>query len=279
MPRWTAFLAGTLALGVAGGWPSAEEPPLPLDPLGRRGEIEGVAVVSAAQTAPLPGRILDLAFLSEDRLAVVSEDAVSVYRRDAQSLRREAHRPHPPPFVPARAPAAWIQAVETERAFWVATNRQARVRLFTWEGSRLAESQQADALPGGLRYVSGTNQMDRDGTPVLRVRQGLVVSPEGLLGVMDDGPVTWTGLRVGDAVARPWPRIAAASSARPPGAADSLDFYELGAEPRLLGLLPLEGSVGALASRRHGDEAALALAIRTEAGDRLLFLRLAREER
>lgn len=279
MPAERACLAWVLVLGAPLAAPAAEDLVLPLDPAALRDEVAGVSVVSSVQAAGVPGPILDLAFLADDRLAVVSVDAVSLYRRDGGALRREAHRPHPLPLLPVRAPAGSVRLVETEQAFWVATNALAQVHLFTWEGSRLAEVQQADALPGGTRYRPGTNVLESPSGPLVRQRQGLAVSPDGRLGTLDDGEVSWTALRVGDAVARPWPRIVAASSPRPPGTSDALAFYELAAEPRPLGTLPLDGSVRALAARRRGDEVALAVAVRGDSGDRILLLRLAREDR
>jgi hypothetical protein len=278
MRRPAAALLCVLAWGV-GDRPAAEEPGLALDPVLLRGEIEGVVVLSAQQGPPLPGRTLDVSFLTEERLAVLSEDAVCLYRRDGPVLKREARRVHPAPLLPVRAGAGSIRAVETDRAFWVATNLLAQVRLFTLDGSRLVETQQAEALPGGGRYRPGTNVLDLAGEAVVRVRQGLVVSADGRLGTVDDGVPAWTGLRVGDAVARPWPRVVAASSPRPPGGGDALSFHELGPEPRPLGTLPFEGSVRALAARRHGTEATLALAVQAEDGDRLLFIRVGREDR
>jgi hypothetical protein len=278
MRRLVAPLVCVLAWGAGAGRPAAEEPGLALDPVSLRGELEGVVVLAAWQGPPLPGRTLDVSFLTEDRLAVLSEDGVCLYRRDGQALKREDRRPHTAPLLPVRAAAGSIRAVESERAFWVAANLLRQARLYSVDGQHLVETQQADALPGGLRYRAGTNVMDLGGEAVLRVRQGLVVSPDGRLGTLDDGAPAWTGLRVGDAVARPWPRVVASSSPRPPGAEDAVVFHELGPEPRILGTLPLEGSVRAMTARRHGAEATLAVAVRMEDGDRLLFLRLRRED-
>jgi hypothetical protein len=111
------------------------------------------------------------------------------------------------------------------------------------------------------------------------VRQGLAVSADGRLGILDGGVPAWTATRVGDAVARPWPRIAAASSTRPPGGTDALGFHDLAPEPRLRGAFGLEGSVRGLASRRHGDAVTVALAVAAEGGDRVVLLRLGREDR
>jgi hypothetical protein len=278
MPRLIAFLACLLAAGPLGSRPP-EEQELPLEPLALTGDVDGITLLSAAQTPAMPGRILDVSLLAEDRLAVLSEEAMSLYRRDGQALKREGHLVHSGPLLAVRAPAGCIRAVESERAVWVAANHLPGARLFTWEGSRLAETQQADALPGGLRYRPGTNLLELGEAQVVRVRQGLAVSGDGRLGILDGGAPAWTAVRVGDAVARPWPRIAAASSTRPPGGADALGFYDLGPEPRLRGALGLEGSVKALASRRLGGDATVVLAIAAEGGDRLVFLRLGRENR
>lgn len=284
MRRAGAFLALTTALfasRTAAPAPAPDDQALVLTPQALHGQVEGISVLSAAETGPLPARVLDVAFLADDRLAVLSEEAVALYRREGALLKREARRPHPPGDVAVRAPAGVIRVVEAERAFWVATNALAQVRLFTWDGSRLAEAQQADALPDGVRYRSGTNVLEGGAFgAAARLQQGLAVSPDGRLGTLEtEAPSwTWTALRVGDAVARPWPRVVAASSSRPPGEADALWFYEMAPQPRPLGALSVEASIRALAGRGHRDEASLVLAVQGAGGDRLLVLRLGRHD-
>jgi hypothetical protein len=241
-------------------------------------------VTSSEQSAPIAARVLDLAFLGDDQLAVLLADGVSLFRREGAALRRTDHRPLDASVV-VRAPAGIIAA--GAGAFWVATNMAEGAVLFTADGGRLQETQRADALPftgspRGARFHSGTNLIDVSiaglgSGPHLRAGGGespWAIAPDGRLGSHRGG---WTGARVGSAAALLWPGTWIASSAEPPGAGDALSVTGAGAAPAVvIATFPAPSAVTAIGARGAGNHALVAAAVAEGGRHRLVLMEVTR---
>jgi hypothetical protein len=230
----------------------------------------GVDLVGSTRSAPLAGRVLDLAFAGPERLLVLGEDELSLYRWDGGGLTLVSRRRFAGPLDPVRHAGGIVRAVERERSAWAVTSRTAGALLFGVEDTGLVPRQQADALPwpgspAGLRFRPGTDLIE--GTvqglgsgPFLRLEEsGAAVDREGRL-----LPAGAAGeLRVGPTLAALWPRHLAASSAAPPGERDTVLILSLaqGAPPRVVSELPVEGAVRALAAHVDGRKARLVAAV------------------
>jgi hypothetical protein len=251
-----------------------------------RGALE---VVSSSISAPSGARVLDLAFVDDERLVVLLEDAVTLYRRDGDALRRLDRRPLDVSAV-VRAPAGVVVVADREAAFWVSTNLAEGAVLFTIDGGRLQETQRADALPWpgspqGARFHPGTNTIDVSVSglgsgPHLRAGTqagGWAIAPDGRLGVAHAG---WTATRVGSAGAVLWAGVWIASSAKPPASTDALLVLTVdGSAPRVSATFPVTGSVTGIGARARGDRAFVAAAAAEAGVHRLILMELARDER
>jgi hypothetical protein len=245
-----------------------------------------VTVVASNVSAPVTARVLDLAFVDDDRLVVLMADGVALYRREGDALFRLDHRPLDVSFV-VRAPAGVIAAAAGEAAFWVSTNLAAGAILFTTDGGRLQEIQRATALPWlgspqGARFRAGTNLIDVAvpgvGTgPHLRAGAGetaWAIAPDGRFGVARAG---WSTERVGSAAAVLWTGAWIASSAEPPGSSDALLVLSMsGGAPTIAATFPVTGSVTAIGARARGDRAFVAAAVEG-ADHRLILMEVARD--
>jgi len=235
-------------------------------------------VTTLTRTPPLSRRILDLAFIGDDLLAVLSEQDVSLYACHADSLRLKSKWPLGA-IRKVRAPAGMIVASESEAALWVLTNELNRATLLGVDGGALQRRVEADALPWpgcrtGLRYRPGTNLLEGDlpgfgEGPFLSLGAGLALSPEGEL-----LPATGDTLRLGPPLVPLWKDLIAASSASPPGESDWVQIVS--GERHLLDSLPVEGTIRALASRPGEDGARLVVGVEEAQGSHLLVLGLRR---
>jgi hypothetical protein len=229
-----------------------------------------VDLLGSTQSAPLPGRVLDMAFMGPERLLVLGEDELSLYRLAEGRLELAARRPLTGPLMPVRHAGGLLRAAEGERSAWAATSRGRGAFLFGVEDAGLVERQRADALPwpgspGGLRFRAGTDLIEGTveglgGGPFLHLDEaGLGVDRDGrLLGV--SGPAD--ELRVGPMLAPLWPRHLAVSTAAAPGERDAVLVLSL-APPlaRTIGELPVAGSVRALAAHTTAHRARLVAAV------------------
>jgi hypothetical protein len=251
-----------------------------------RGAVE---VVSSNLSAPLGARVLDLAFVDDDRLVVLLENAVALYRRDGAVLVRLDHRPLDRPVV-VRAPAGVVVVADREAAFWVSTNLAPGAALFTIDGGRLQETQRADALPWpgsphGARFHPGTNTLEvtvpgLGSGPHLRAGTGAAgwaIAADGRLGLARAG---WTATRVGSAAAVLWDGVWIASSAKPPASTDALLVLNAdGSVPSISATMPVEGTVTAIGARARGDRALVAVGVTAAGVHRLIVMELARDAR
>ena len=234
-----------------------------------------VDLLGSTRSAPLEGRVLDMAFMGAERLLVLGEDELSLYRWTEGDLVLTARRRLGGRLEPVRHAGGLLRAVERERSAWAATSLAPRALLFGVDETGLVERQQADAVPwpgssAGLRFRPGTDLIDGsvDGLgsgPFLHLDEaGVAVDREGhLLGT--SGP---SGeLRVGPTLAPLWPRHLAVSSAAPPGERDAVLILALAsrAAPRVISELPVAGSVRALAAHVAAQTARLVAAVETPA--------------
>ncbi|HEU0092890.1 MAG TPA: hypothetical protein VFS78_12295, partial [Vicinamibacteria bacterium] len=120
---------------------------LPLIPNRGGAGAEGVDVLDRATTPPIEGRIVALAFMSDERLLVLFDDALALYRRDGLALRLESRRDLPGPLSTVRFPGGLLLASESESACWALTSRTPRAVLFSLDGSRLTATHQAEVVP------------------------------------------------------------------------------------------------------------------------------------
>lgn len=238
---------------------------------------QAIEIVSR-QRRSFDARPLDLEFLGDDRLLALSSDALALYSLDAAGgvalLSRVAL---PGPFLKVRAPAGLIRASDADASCWVLTNQLPEALLFAIEGASLLLRDRASALPwpgapAGLRYVAGTNVLERGDERLARVAEaGWAVMEDGTLKQEAASGIT----RVGNALAPLWERFAIASSPLPPGQPDALLVLERGAEGvEIVETLPLEGSLRALAAHVVGRRARVVAAFESgETGLLVLELR------
>ena len=261
-------------ISVSGSWDPGL---LPLIPSRGGAGAEGVDVLDRATTPPMEGRIVALAFSSDERLLVLFDDALALYRRDGLALRLESRRELPGPLAPVRFPGGVLLASESESACWALTSRTPRAVLFSLDGSRLTASHQAEAVPwprlaAGVRLRPGTNLFDVAGPglegPVLAMEPeaGWMVTADGALARMGASEPSGPARRAGPALTRLWPGLIAAASPDPPGEHDRILLYRESGDASSASL-PVEGAVRALASRRRqGGNALLAAALEDAAG-------------
>lgn len=259
-----------------------DESLLQLSPLPTSPARAVLDVLSTTRTPPLGERVLDLALLGEERIAVLSPEALALYRWAADGLTLESRRTLPEPLATVRAPGGLLVPAERGEALWAMTSRSPRATLFRASGARLVESAQAAALPwpgcpAGLRYRPGTHLLEGPITgvgpgPFLAVRDHAAVSTDGQLFVpgLQGGQAA---LRIGPTLTMLWKGYLAASSPDPPGAADSILILEREEDAvRTVEALPVEGAVRALGSRVEGETARLVAAVDDTAGATYLLI-------
>ena len=236
-----------------------------------------VDLVGSSQSAPIAGRVLDMAFMGEGRLLVLSEDDLELYRWSEAGLLLATRRRLTGPLEPVRHAGGLLRAVEREHAAWAATSRAPGALLFAVEDGGLVERQRADAVPwpgssGGLRFRPGTDLIEGvveglGNGPFLHLDEtGVAVDRDGRL-LSAGGPVS--DLRVGPPLATLWPRQLAASTAAPPGERDTVLILSMAPPngPRVIAELPVAGSVRALAAQVSGHTARLVAAVESAARD------------
>ncbi|PYQ48057.1 MAG: hypothetical protein DMF78_22160 [Acidobacteria bacterium] len=249
---------------------------LPLVPSRTSGGA-GVDVLAHVETPPLEGRIVALAFAGEDRLLVLLDDALVLYRRDGLALRLESRRELPGPLAVVRFPGGLLRVADGESACWALTSRMARAVLFSLDGARLSAVDQADVVPwpstaAGARFRPGTNLIEASlpgvDAPLLALDTDAawIVAADGRLSRAGALPPPETALRVGPAVALLWPGLVAAAAGDAPAEHDRIVFVRDAATPALAGELSVEGTLRALAARRHGATALLAAATEERGG-------------
>lgn len=266
---------------------SAEADPDLLELVARTRPPRGtVTVVTSMVSAPIGARVLDLAFVDDDRLVALLEDGVALYQREGPALVRVDHRPLEVTLV-VRAPAGIVVAAAGESAFWVSTNMAEGAVLFTIDGGRLHETERAAALPWrgspqGGRFRAGTNLIEvtvtgLGGGPHLRAASGdtpWAIAPDGRLGA----GARWSTTRVGSAAALLWTDTWIASSADPPGAGDALSIITPGGgSPAVVAAFPVAGTVTALGARARGPQAYVAAAAVDGGIHRLILMEVARD--
>jgi hypothetical protein len=235
---------------------------------------------------PTPGRaVLDLAFLSEVHVVALTPQEILLYRWTDQGLAPVASRVLPGRAEAVRWPGGLLNVVEEDRAVWALASTRDQAVLFTLQSGRLAEGEQAAALPwprcrSGLRYRPGTNLLEGevDGLgpgPFLTLDAvaAAAVAPDGRLLVAGTGP---GAVRVGPTLGPLWSRHLAASSAAPPGEDDALlVLAREGGTLRRVGHVALGGPVRALATRPRDGRARVVAAVTEAAGEtRLVALEL-----
>lgn len=231
--------------------------------------------MSEGRGVSVPGPVLDLAFLDDQRLLALTEDALALYRLEDGTPTLEARLELSGARLSVRAPAGVLRASEAESACWLITNGRPHSFLVAVEGRRLAPRLEADAVPWpgsavGLRYRAGTNQLVLGESLFLAIREdGLALAEDGRLASF--GRSEAQGRRVGTALARLGALIVA-SSARPPGTTDSLELVRVDGElSELLAETRVEGSIGALAARNRRRGALVVAAIQSgDGGTRLV---------
>lgn len=249
----------------------------------RAGPLEVRAV---ARTGLLRAPVVDLAFLSDERLVVLEPAAVSVWRRDGLTLRLEARGDLPVAAPVARFPGGALSVGTGEGAFWAITSLTGSAVLVNVEAERLrvagtAEALPSRAVPSGVRFRPGTNLLEArlgsasDG-PFLAVEHAgdtWVVAVDGRLGRVTGGSIAWSETRVGPALAALWRGLLAAASADRPARTDRILILEVhDSTIAVAGTLEVDGNVRALASRAQGTAMLLAAAVEDpDGGSRLLL--------
>lgn len=247
-------------------------------------ERAAVEVVARARSTPLDGRVLDLAFVGEERLLVLFPDALGLYRWDGMTLSAEARLSLGEPQASVRHPGGLL--LPGREGTWALTSTSPEALLVEAEGGRLALRTRAQAAPWkgaptGLRFRAGSDWLEGSlpglgAGPFLSLEApDLAVTPAGeLLEAAADGPRR-LGPRVGPALARLWDGWLAAGSAAPPGGRDEVLLIERGnGGPTEAQPLPVEfeGAVRALAAGPRGEARRLAVAVEPLGGGAYLEL-------
>jgi hypothetical protein len=266
--RFSAFFL-LLAIAGARGTSLPETPDTSLE------------VRTIATSASLEGPVLALALLPGERLALLTRETVRVFRWRNGELAPLGERVLDD-LEPVRSPGGLLLA--SEDALWVLRSGRARaVLLAVDEAGRLLDRVQADVLPWpscphGLRYRAGTNLLEGEAEglgegPFLAVAGGLAVDPEGRLLIGTPGGPRPSTLRAGPSLVSLGNGLFAAASAAPPGPRDTVLLLERnGEELGLLGEVPVEGAVRALAAAPLDRLVRLVVAV--EAGDRVRLVTL-----
>jgi hypothetical protein len=235
-----------------------------------------VDLIASSESPPVPGRVLDMAFVGPDRLLALTEDELTLFRWQGETLVAAARRRLTGPLETVRHPGGLLRAVEREASAWAATSGTGGATLFALDEDGLAPRQHAEAMPwpgcpSGLRFRSGTDLIEGvvDGLgqgPFLHLDEsGVAVDREGRLH-SGGGPLEGE-LRVGPPLAAVWPRVVAASTAAPPGERDAVMMVALRGSlpPRVLAELPVKGAVRALAAHSWGRKARVVAAVEAPA--------------
>jgi hypothetical protein len=250
------------------------------------GAAGALDVVRQERSAPLPGPVLDLAFLGDEHLLVLWPEEVGLYRWDQASLRLESRQVLAGPRRPVRTPGGLLWTSDRESAFWALTSRVPRATVFSVEGARLSvASTAADSVPwpgvvNGVRFRPGTNlvegttaaigtgpflALDGDGALLVAVgADGMLLTPGG-----PDG--RRPGPRVGSCLAAPRPGTLVTTAPGPPGPRDALLFLDRQAPHAERARLPIDGTVRALAARPAGARSRVVAAVEGEAGSTTLL--------
>jgi hypothetical protein len=253
-----------------------DEALLNLVPLAPTASVAGLDLIASSRTPPLDAPVLALAFLGEHDLVVLLSESVALYRLDANGLALVTRASLGGRRESVRSPGGIVRAAGPD-SFWALSSAREGARLFAVERSKLVVRSHADALPWpgsarGVRFRPGTNLIEASPPGLGEGAFLLLDTPDGGVAVSPEGKLTWAGEavespRVGPTVAPLWPGVVAASSTAPPGEADALLLLER--EPsgaRLVGRLPIDGSVRALTSRRRDQGARLVAAVEEASG-------------
>jgi hypothetical protein len=220
---------------------------------------------------PLAGPVLDLAFLGESQVVALTTREVILYRWTDQGLSLVGSRPLPGSEEAVRWPGGLLHVVEEDQAVWALASTRDKAVLFTLQSGRLAERQQAAALPwprcrSGLRYRAGTNllegEVDGLGTGPFLTLDAFTASAVAADGRLLVVGAAATNLRVGPTLGPLWSGHIAASSALPPGSDDALlVLAREGSTLRAVGRVPMRGAVRALATRPREGRARVVAAV------------------
>ena len=227
--------------------------------------------MAAAPPRPLPLRPLDLAFVAQDRLVALDGAEVALLSIEAAQLAVLSRRAMPGPLSTVRVPGGVLGVSETESAVWAMTSRSPHATLFAIEGARLAERQQAEAMPfagaaRGLRFRAGTNLIEGEVAglgpgPFLDLAgtaMPVAVTPEGRI---VRGETEEARARAGPTLAALWPGLFAASLASPPDHEDAVIVFDAAAPATPLLTCRAPGAVRAIAARVGEESARLAVAM------------------
>jgi hypothetical protein len=265
--RWLALLALLLAPGPA------QDPatPAPSRPPAARLEVNPVGAPT-----PLADPVLDAAFVGDSQVVALTTRELVLLRWTDQGLAPAASRPLPGPEEPVRFPGGLLHVVEEEQAVWALASTRDTAVLFAVQPGRLAEREQARALPWprcrtGLRYRPGTNLLEGevDGLGsgpflTLDAASGAAVGADGQL-LFAGGAAA--GARVGPTLAALWPQHLAASAPQPPGRDDTVVVLaRQGGAVAEVGRVTLPGVVRALAGRPREGRARLVAAVTAAEG-------------
>jgi hypothetical protein len=225
----------------------------------------------AAPPRPLPLRPLDLAFVAQDRLVALDGAEVALLSIEAAQVTVLSRRPMPGPLSVVRAPGGVLGVSETESAVWAMTSRSPHAALFAIEGARLAERQQAEAMPfagaaRGLRFRPGTNLIEAE---VAGLGPGPFLDLAGAalpVAVTPDGRIVRSETdearaRAGPTLAALWPGLFAASLASPPDQEDAVIVFDTASPATPLLTCRAAGAVRAIAARAREESARLAVAL------------------
>jgi hypothetical protein len=247
------------------------------------GAAGALDVVRQERSAPLPGPVLDLAFLGEHLLVLWPEE-VGLYRWDQASLRLESRHVLAGPRRPVRTPGGLLWTSDREDAFWALTSRVPRATVFSVEGAGLSvASTAADSVPwpgvaNGVRFRPGTNLVEGE-TGAVGAGPFLALDGDGalLVAVGADGMLLAPGgpdgarPRVGCCLAAPRPGTLVTTAPGPPGPRDALLFLDRQAPHAERARLPIDGTVRALAARPAGARSRVVAAVEGEGGDTTLL--------
>jgi hypothetical protein len=234
--------------------------------------------------------VLALAALGPAHVLLLEDDRLSVWRLTPSALVHEGEVMGPA-AERVRWPGGLIHAPAGEDSAWVLRSGWAEALLVGREdgGGGLAIRSPAVALPwtgappGGVRFRAGTSLVEGrmeglgDGPYLaLAPEGGAAVDADGRLRIapaLDGGDET---IRVGSAVAHPWPDVVVASSPSP-AAPDALVIVRVGGGGlRLEGSVPIDGRVRALVSLTTPATATLLVAVEDGAGSRIVRVEIPR---
>lgn len=257
--------------------------------------IPGFEVRASVMSTVLDERVLDLAWLSEQRLLLLTAEALAVYEWDGSSARPVLRQALPAPLASVRFAAGLLALDAPAGSAWVLTNGMAEALQVRLRDGLIEEQRRAPALPWpgaprGVTFRPSSALIDAQ-PPGLGAGPFVALEPTlATLAVGADGALLSsgaqaahdTGVRVGPALARLDTAWIVAASAQPPEPEhDALLLIQRQGETwSERARLESAGPVRALATFEHPDGSVrLVAALGTRASDaRLQFFELQRSD-